>query len=890
MTNNILEKLDMLGSELSKNSENTNDIEQAIKQLLNKLNPIDTNIDTDIDTINNKINEIEKKVNERINKIEKKDPKIVERHEAIDNIKQQIKTIQAAKNTMESLYTQSSNQIDALCLMGGGAKGYVFPGSYLALHEAGMMDNIKLMSGTSIGAITSCFIACGFNPEDLSGVLSNNSFETLLGKHKFMQLRRDGVGLKTLLSQKISEKFNEALESELKEVNLTKDQKDALQILKDKSGKENCQYTMADLALVTEIYPKFKFKDLLVTAVHADTESLHIFSSVEQTSLIKEWLGDTKDKQDFKKLIEDYGKISDALTIKDLNLINNIIDPIKGLIQLSNAEDKKAFNDLVQKSKRENYQLTKQDINLIKKIISPDQKLIKEWFEKEVREDKVVALGHILTGAFDDICSKTTTPNNQDNDFRLAKADYKFIKEHLEVVQQTIDHPKDFIQSKDAAHKITFKGYKEKFENLIKNSKGQDYKFTRQDFNLIVNIIDLTAYKKYNDKTPQDIEDFNALIKNSQNTDYKFTLDDINLIKKIDHTKDLVLRDDKIFSNVSIVDACMASAALPQVLPNVDINGEKFIDGGMLQNIPFNILNRGDNSLILGFNDIWIHDTIHSNKKQVYNLGWLQKFLMGLLGLSIKKPIVDVTNKALEKMRDENMYHKTIENDTKDISLIGFNRAYKESKEGVLRGYFSTMNNLILYGHHSKAIEIIKKTEESKELKNSGRHQDIAKLDKDIEKLTNEFDEFKQRFEMRKFIFEVIDNTKDRQNTFYTELLEFCNEKENFAVGKSISDIAQTYFDKFQQHRQIDILKKTLNKTGSSQPSDQIRNTFEEIQADLIEKKITQEKTTQGLKSQIDQKVTPKKSWLSNLTQKTKAKSFTNSIKQTNDQNRCTNL
>ena len=60
-------------------------------------------------------------------------------------------------------------------------------------------------------------------------------------------------------------------------------------------------------------------------------------------------------------------------------------------------------------------------------------------------------------------------------------------------------------------------------------------------------------------------------------------------------------------------------------------------------------------------------------------------------------------------MGEQNMYHKTIENDTKDISLIGFNRAYKESKEGTLRGYFSTMNHLILYGHHSKAKEIVKK-------------------------------------------------------------------------------------------------------------------------------------------------------------------------------------
>ena len=62
--------------------------------------------------------------------------------------------------------------------------------------------------------------------------------------------------------------------------------------------------------------------------------------------------------------------------------------------------------------------------------------------------------------------------------------------------------------------------------------------------------------------------------------------------QNIDKTKDFCILKNKkgeneIFSQISVIKASMASAALPLVLQNIDINGEKFTDGGLLKNLPF---------------------------------------------------------------------------------------------------------------------------------------------------------------------------------------------------------------------------------------------------------------------------------------------------------------
>ena len=47
-----------------------------------------------------------------------------------------------------------------LCLSGGGARGPYQIGVCMALHEAGILENVKYISGTSIGAVNAVMLGC----------------------------------------------------------------------------------------------------------------------------------------------------------------------------------------------------------------------------------------------------------------------------------------------------------------------------------------------------------------------------------------------------------------------------------------------------------------------------------------------------------------------------------------------------------------------------------------------------------------------------------------------------------------------------------------------------------------------------------------------------------
>ncbi len=200
-------------------------------------------------------------------------------------------------------------------------------------------------------------------------------------------------------------------------------------------------------------------------------------------------------------------------------------------------------------------------------------------------------------------------------------------------------------------------------------------------------------------------------------------------------------------------------------------------------------------------------------------------------------------NKSLLKV-GENASHYVIPNEIKDIDTTDFTKVNTLKVEGLLRGYFSTMNHLILYNTHPKAVEILKK--EDALLKLKGNPEDlkpINELNAEIQKLADEFAILRQQFEIRKFIFEVIDNIKNRKSDFYKELLGFCHNKGNFTGD--IKNIARNCLLKFRDHGKIEILQTALEKTCVSrkeQPwqsiiaSKEIRNVFSAIdQNSLIE-------------------------------------------------------
>ncbi|XP_062569916.1 uncharacterized protein LOC134231985 [Saccostrea cucullata] len=61
-----------------------------------------------------------------------------------------------------------------LVFEGGGAKGVAYPGAIQALEELGLIKQIKRFAGTSVGSMTACMVALGYNSTKIKEVLEKD--------------------------------------------------------------------------------------------------------------------------------------------------------------------------------------------------------------------------------------------------------------------------------------------------------------------------------------------------------------------------------------------------------------------------------------------------------------------------------------------------------------------------------------------------------------------------------------------------------------------------------------------------------------------------------------------------------------------------------------------
>jgi NTE family protein len=66
-----------------------------------------------------------------------------------------------------------SFDFENLAIEGGGAKGVAYGGAVVALHQAGVLQKLKRVAGTSAGSISAGLIALGYTPEELHTTLMN---------------------------------------------------------------------------------------------------------------------------------------------------------------------------------------------------------------------------------------------------------------------------------------------------------------------------------------------------------------------------------------------------------------------------------------------------------------------------------------------------------------------------------------------------------------------------------------------------------------------------------------------------------------------------------------------------------------------------------------------
>lgn len=73
----------------------------------------------------------------------------------------------------------SSRRYNALVLSGGGSLGVMFCGALLVLQKRNILKHIKCFVGTSIGALTACCLALGYNVDELLTDFNTLSLEKM---------------------------------------------------------------------------------------------------------------------------------------------------------------------------------------------------------------------------------------------------------------------------------------------------------------------------------------------------------------------------------------------------------------------------------------------------------------------------------------------------------------------------------------------------------------------------------------------------------------------------------------------------------------------------------------------------------------------------------------
>ena len=180
-----------------------------------------------------------------------------------------------------------SARIERLVCSGGGAKGVVYPGSYKAVEETGVLKGIKEFAGASAGAITVALIAVGMTTSHFRTVLLTTNLEELMGDNVgavfgsnvagVCFLTKDGKPLEQFIRKHIIETVRATLDN-LEDVDLIASQYPAFNALLIKLQGEQPRFTFGDLAILNQHFSD-KFKQLIIPAVTFPNGDIQIFNA-----------------------------------------------------------------------------------------------------------------------------------------------------------------------------------------------------------------------------------------------------------------------------------------------------------------------------------------------------------------------------------------------------------------------------------------------------------------------------------------------------------------------------------------------------------------------------------------------------------------------------------
>ena len=178
----------------------------------------------------------------------------------------------SGKGGVDSILKKQNKKYKNLTFLGGGAKGVVYVGAIKALEELHVLDCIKKVSGSSIGALTALFVSLGF-PAGSIGLFYkrffNENFTKIFGEGAF---------------SKKNDKWAQVLQEFFNEMSKIKDPKYTPMI--NFFGVDDIESLIFGGLHIFHMNSPYKVKELFVTGVDVKNEFLNIFS-YENTPQVK---------------------------------------------------------------------------------------------------------------------------------------------------------------------------------------------------------------------------------------------------------------------------------------------------------------------------------------------------------------------------------------------------------------------------------------------------------------------------------------------------------------------------------------------------------------------------------------------------------------------------
>ncbi len=182
---------------------------------------------------------------------------------------------------------EQDTRIKRVVCSGGGAKGVVYPGSYKAMEETGLLKGVQELAGSSAGAITVALMAVGMSTANFRHELLTTNLEQLMGYKVgavfgknaagVCFMTKDGKPLEEFIRQHIIDAVRASL-SGLAQVDKVASDHLELGALLTKMKEQHPRFTFGDLALLHQFFPEI-FKRLVVPAVKFPDGDLQIFNA-----------------------------------------------------------------------------------------------------------------------------------------------------------------------------------------------------------------------------------------------------------------------------------------------------------------------------------------------------------------------------------------------------------------------------------------------------------------------------------------------------------------------------------------------------------------------------------------------------------------------------------